>query len=252
MLDLSKLEGKRIGLEQKHIDAGIRGAVRHHPIALALNDAVDDSVLAEICLVREALVFCTVIGREKLAELYTTSDLEAWAWAYERGEPVAPATLFVFKQDDEDVETDPLWLGLDSDPKQSRKTLVRVVNNQTCKEVETLLLCDEHFAEISELYEGQAPQKNLITVARHLKGICEMCATGADRTPITYHPVADSITAHVVFLDGSTATWDGHGGVGKLDYLREDDGGTYTTMEALKARGVRCFTLESMHEVEVD
>ena len=249
MLDLSKLEGKRIGLEQKHIDAGIRGAVRHHPIALALNDAVDDSVLAEICLVREALVFCTVIGREKLAELYTTSDLEAWAWAYERGEQVSPATLTIFKQDD---ETDSLWLGLDSDPKQSRKTLVRVVNHQTCKEVETLLLCDKHLAEVSEVCEDRAPQKSLITVARHLKGICEMCCADEDRTPITYHPVADTIIVHVVFLDGSTATWDGHGGVGKLDYLREDDGGTYTTMEALKARGVRCFTLENMHEVEVD
>ena len=76
--------------------------------------------------------------------------------------------------------------------------------------------------------------------------------SGAVPTRNTYHPVADSITAHVVFLDGSTATWEGHGGVGKLGYLRENDGGIYTTMAALKARGVRCFTLENIHEVEVD
>lgn len=199
MLDLTKLEGKRIGLEQKHIDAGIRGAVRHHPIALALNDAVKGSVLAEICLVREALVFCTIIGRSKLAELYTTSELEAWAWAYERGEKVSPATLTIFKQDD---ETDQFWLDLAGDPMPTHRTLVRVVNHQTCKEVETLLLCEEHLAEVSKAYEDQAPQKNLITVARHLKGICEICCADEDRTPITYHPVPDAITAHVVFHDG--------------------------------------------------
>ena len=252
MLDLRQLEGRRIPLEQKHIDAGIRGAVRHHPIALAINDAVNKSVYAEIVLVREMLVFCTVIGREKLAELYTTSELEAWAWAYDRDESVSPATLFVFKQDDEYDETDQFSLGLEVDPKSLRKTLVRVVNNQTCKEIETLLLCDKHLDEMSAMYEGQARHKNLITVARHLKGICEWCCANEERTSITYHPVADSITAHVVFVDGSTATWEGHGGVGKLDYLRENDGGIYTTMAALKARGVRCFTLENIHEVEVD
>ena len=178
MLDLTKLEGKRIGLEQKHIDAGIGGAVRHHPIALALNDAMDKNVLAEICLVRETLVFCTVIGREKLAELYTTSELETWAWAYERGEKVSPATLTLIKQDD---ETDQFWLDLAGDRMPAHKTLVRVVNNQTCKEVELRLLCDKHLAEVSELYEDQAPYKSLITVARHLKGICEMCCADEDR-----------------------------------------------------------------------
>ena len=115
MLDLTKLEGKRIPLTQEMIDAGVRGAVRHHPIALALNEVVDKDVSAEMCLVRETLVFCSVIGREKLTEFYTTSDFEEWAWNFENGMQVFPATLLVFKQADEHDETDQLWIGLESD-----------------------------------------------------------------------------------------------------------------------------------------
>ena len=249
MLDLTKLEGKRIGLEQKHIDAGIRGAVRHHPIALALNDAVDKDVWAEITLLPAELVFCTVMSKAKLAELYTTQEVDAWAWSYEKGEPVSAVSLVVFKDEDHhDDETDIYWLGLEYD----HKTLVRVVNNQAGKEVETLLLCDRHLTEISELYEGQAPLKNLIPVAQHLKGICEMCCADEDRTPITYHPVPDVITVHVVFHDGEAQTWEGQGGVGRIDYMRDNEGNIYTTAEALKARGVMMFVLENRHEVEVD
>ena len=250
MLDFSKLGGKRIPLEQKHIDAGIRGGVRHHPIALALNDVLDKDVWAEITLLPTELVFCTVMSKAKLAELYTTQEVDAWVWSYEKGEPVSAVSLVVFKDEDHhDDETDIYWLGLEYD----HKTLGRVVNNQAGKEVETLLLCDQHLMELKELLEGQAPYKNLITIARHLKGICEVCATGdeAKRTPITYHPIPESITAHVVFTDGEAQTWEGHGGVGKLDYLRDNEGGVYTTIESLKARGVQTFTLENMHEVEV-
>ena len=246
MLDFSKLVGTPIALEQKHIDAGIRGAVRHHPIALALDDVLDADTLAEICLIDPQLVFCNVMDNDRLGELHTTTDLQEWAWDYQNGVPVAPTMLIVFKDEDHD-ETDLFWIGIEP----AHRTLVHV--DQVGKEMDTLLLCDQHLTEMTELLESQ-PHKRLITIARHLKGICEVCATGDDEacTPITYHPIPDAITVHVVFLDGSTATWTAHGGVGKLDCLREDDGGTYTTMEALKARGVRCFTLENMHEVEVD
>ena len=185
MLDLSKLEGKRIPLTQKHIDAGVRGAVRHHPIALALNEVVDKDVSAEVCLVRETLVFCSVIGREKLTEFYTTSDLEEWAWNFENGMQVFPAMLSVFQQDDEDDETDQLWIGLESE------------------------------------------------------------------TPITYRTTADSLTAFIVFSDGEEQTWEAHGtpeGIELIDY----DDVSYTTVESLKKRGIRCFVLENRHEVEVD
>ena len=70
--------------------------------------------------------------------------------------------------------------------------------------------------------------------------------------PITYHAVADSITAHIVFLNGTTAIWEGHGGVGELDYLRDNEGNIYTTIQALKDWGVLTFTLENRHEVAVD
>jgi len=71
-------------------------------------------------------------------------------------------------------------------------------------------------------------------------------------SPITYHPIPESMTAHIVFKDGSTATWEAHGGEGRIDCLQDGTGGTYYTDEALKVRGVRTFTLENMHEVEVD
>ena len=116
MLDLTKLEGKTIKLAQRHIDAGIRGAVRHHPIALALNDVVDKDVLAEIVLRDGSLVFCTVIDNANLTELYPTTELEQWAWAFERGEKVVPATLTVFQPDDEHDETQQLWISLEEIP----------------------------------------------------------------------------------------------------------------------------------------
>ena len=387
MFDITELEGKCIPLTHEHILAGVRGAVKHHPIALAVNDATDDSVLAEVSLVTESLAFCAVMGNGKLAELFMTSDLQEWASAYQRGETVSPETLYIFKlnadgvgedqlwigiqprmrkvldfkegmrirltrrhimlgnreletenavalalreatgddrvsvivhplheyvsfyldagqglqerneavqlkevdrlmstttfedwfceyldtdkiqpcemyifkQDDsefidEDYHGDDrLWIGVDSNPKPSRKTLVRIVDNKAYKELATVLLCDKHLIEMQEQYEANAPHKNVIEVARHLVGGCDRCYCQNDDTnPITYHAVADSITAHVVFLDGSTATWDGHGGVGRLDYLRDNEGGIYMTMEALKDRGVLTFTLENMHEVAVD
>ena len=41
MFDITGLEGKCIPLTHEHILAGVRGAVKHHPIALAVNDATD-------------------------------------------------------------------------------------------------------------------------------------------------------------------------------------------------------------------
>ena len=158
--------------------------------------------------------------RKDVGELMTTTTFEDWYCEYMDTGKIQPSEMYIFKQDDsefidEDYEGDDrLWIGVDSDPKPSHKTLVRVVNNQTCKEVETLLFCDKHLNEVNEMYSDQSPHKNLIIVARHLTGICEMCCgKNGDTTPITYHPVTDSITAHVVFLDGTTATWEGHGGV---------------------------------------
>lgn len=74
----------------------------------------------------------------------------------------------------------------------------------------------------------------------------------SEGSPLTYHPIPECMTAHIVFKDGSTATWEAHGGEGRIDCLQDDTGGTYYTDESLKTAGVRTFTLENMHEVEVD
>ena len=112
MFDITGLEGKCIPLTHEHILAGVRGAVKHHPIALAVNDATDDSVLAEVSLVTESLAFCAVMGNGKLAELFMTSDLQEWASAYQQSEPVSPETLYIFKLNADDVGEDQLWIGI--------------------------------------------------------------------------------------------------------------------------------------------
>ena len=241
MFDMATLQGMRIPLTTEHILAGVRGAVKHHPIALAVNDVTDDCVLAEVCLMRESLVFCSLVGNATLAELFTTSDLEAWAWAYERGEIVEPSILTIFREDEQ------LWIGL-----QPRVTLARIVNGITRKGEGIILLCDRHLSQTQAMYsDGRASEKTLSVMTQTLSGECQMCSD-ADSTPIIYHLVPDSIEVHVVFVGGVAEVWEGAGGMGRLDYLTDNDGNVYTTMQALKKRGVRCICIENRHEIEVD
>ena len=71
------------------------------------------------------------------------------------------------------------------------------------------------------------------------------------RGAVKHHPIAlavNDVTDDCVLAE----VWDGAGGMGRLDYLTDNDGNAYTTMQALKKRGVRCITLENHHEIEVD
>ena len=260
--------GMRIPLTHRHIMLGKRESRTENAVTLALREATgDDNVSVIVYPLHEYVTFYRDDGQDcneavqlkEVARLMSTTTFEDWFSEYLDTGKIQPCEMYIFKQDDsefidEDYHGDDrLWIGVDSNPKVSKKTLVRVVDNKAYKELATVLLCDKHLTEMQEQYAANAPHKTLIEVARHLVGGCDRCYCKNDDTnPITYHAVADSITAHVTFLDGSSATWNGHGGVGELDYLRDNEGGIYTTMEALRDRGVRCFTLENLHEVEVD
>ena len=98
---------------------------------------------------------------------------------------------------------------------------------------------------------GAVKHHPIALAVNDVTGECQMCAD-ADSTPIIYHLVPDSIEVHVVFVGGVAEVWEGAGGMGRLDYLTDNDGNVYTTMQALKKRGVRCITPENHHEIEVD
>lgn len=74
----------------------------------------------------------------------------------------------------------------------------------------------------------------------------------SEGSPLTYHPIPEEMTAHIVFTDGSTALWEAHGGEGSIDFLETATGRKYYTVESLKRRGVRTFVLINRYEVEVD
>jgi len=253
---LNFTEGSRIPLTQRHIMLADRQSLNKNAIALSLADATgEDGMTAIVFPLHECVGFYKDTGKGKniskdVGELQTTTTFEDWYCQYMDTGKIQPCEMYIFKQDDPD--DDRLWIGVVSDPKPTHKTLVRVVDNEIGKEIETLLLCDRHLAEMQEFLADQAPHKNPIIVVKHLSGSCERCCVDEEQEPITYHPVPESITAHVVFVNGETATWEAHGGVGQIDYLQEDSGTIHTTMQSLKDRGVRTFVLVNRYEVEVD
>jgi len=114
MFDITTLAGKQIILTDAHIEESVKNSVRHHPIALALNDVTDKSVIAHIGLFGKKFAFHSVSNGKKIAELTTTKELEAWIWDYQQDKPIAACVLYVFKQNGS------LWIGLENPPQSQQ------------------------------------------------------------------------------------------------------------------------------------
>ena len=116
MFDVTMLAGKRIPLTEKHIEESVKNSVRHHPVALAINDIADKSVITHVRLLSEKITFHSGGTGEKVGELLTTSELETWMWDYQKDKPISSCVLFVFRQDDVsegEPRDDRLWIGIE-------------------------------------------------------------------------------------------------------------------------------------------
>lgn len=71
-------------------------------------------------------------------------------------------------------------------------------------------------------------------------------------TPIEYDPIPCVSEAYIIFEDDERDTW--HAVVseaGKIEYIVDNEGNKYTSMEALKDKFIAAFTLEFQHTVGV-
>ena len=127
--------------------------------------------------------------------------------------------------------------------------LVNVINKLAKSEIGTFLLCDEHY---EALQASHIPALFAIrTLNRHCKGECIEC-TQDEPTPIEFDPVPEQITVYVTFEDGSGGMWSASGTAGHLTYVCDNDGGVYTTMEALRRRGVSQLYIQAGYELHLD
>ena len=127
--------------------------------------------------------------------------------------------------------------------------LVNVINKLAKSEIGTFLLCDEHY---EALQASHIPALFAIrTLNRHCKGECIEC-TQDEPTPIEFDPVPEQIEVYVTFEDDSGDMWSASGTAGHLIYVCDNDGGVYTTMEALRRRGVSQLYIEADYELNLD
>ena len=127
--------------------------------------------------------------------------------------------------------------------------LVNVINKLAKSEIGTFLLCDEHY---EALQASHIPALFAIrTLNRHCKGECIEC-TQDEPTPIEFDPVPEQIEVYVTFEDDSGDMWSASGRAGHLTYVCDNDGGVYTTMEALRRRGVSQLYIEADYELHLD
>ena len=127
--------------------------------------------------------------------------------------------------------------------------LVNVINKLAKGEIGTFLLCDEHYAA---LQASHIPALFAIrTLNQHCKGECIEC-TPDEPTPIEFDPVPEQIAVYVTFEDGSGGVWSASGRAGHLTYVCDNDDGVYTTMEALRRRGVSQLYIEADYELHLD
>ena len=127
--------------------------------------------------------------------------------------------------------------------------LVNVINKLRKSEIGTFLLCAEHYevlhaSQISTLFA-------IRTLIRHAEGECIECTQG-EQTPIEFDPVPEQIEVYVTFDDDSGDTWSASGRAGHLMYVCDNTGGIYTTMEALRRRGVSRLYIEAGYELHLD
>ena len=79
-----------------------------------------------------------------------------------------------------------------------------------------------------------------------------MNARQGEQTPIEFDPVPEQIEVYVTFDDDSGDTWSASGRAGHLTYVCDTEGGIYTTMEALRRRGVSRLYIQAGYELHLD
>ena len=127
--------------------------------------------------------------------------------------------------------------------------LVNVINKLAKSEIGTFLLCAEHHAA---LQASHIPALFAIrTLTPHCKGECIECTQG-EQTLIEFDPVPEQIEVCVTFEDDSGEMWSASGRAGHLIYVCDNEGGIYTTMEALRRRGVNKLYIQAGYELHLD
>ena len=126
--------------------------------------------------------------------------------------------------------------------------LVNIINRQAQQEIGTFIFCERHFAELKGLRWSLFKVREL---TRHVRGECIECTEG-EATPITFDDTPDHIDVHVTFANDEGEQWSASGKNGRLTYVTDDKGHFYTTLEALKRRGVAKLYIETGFELYLD
>ncbi len=114
-------EGQRIPLTQLHIlQAG--DTDDDNPIVNAITDYLQEQnhgsqYAAAICFIDEDITVYEKGTGQRVARLYTATMLEDWLRQYFNGEKVAPFTIKVYHQrnDNDEIEDERLWVGISDD-----------------------------------------------------------------------------------------------------------------------------------------
>ena len=127
--------------------------------------------------------------------------------------------------------------------------LVEITNKITARRVGTFIVCDKHLAELRKTHN---PGIHLIKVLTSgFEAECQMCA--GETTAITFDKTPEKIELHVTFEnDHAEGGWTGHGQIGDLEYVMDNEGNLYNTLEALHRRGVRKIYIETGFELHLD
>ena len=119
MMDFQKLNGTRIPLTQKHIDA--TQAVFHesnHPVTKAIQATLGEDFTVLIYLLQEQIAIFQKnrdkINR-KVGTLQTAGTLDAWLFNHADGAPVPAGHLLIYMQAEEEND-ERLWIGFQEQP----------------------------------------------------------------------------------------------------------------------------------------
>lgn len=128
--------------------------------------------------------------------------------------------------------------------------LVNIINTFSKSEIGTFLLCDKHF---EQLKASDVPDSifRIRELTNHVEGECIECTEG-EATPITFDEPPENLEVFVTFNDDSGETWSASSRAGRLTYVADKQGGIYTTMEALRRRGVEKLYIEAGYELLID
>lgn len=127
--------------------------------------------------------------------------------------------------------------------------LVEIINTPAQQEIGTFLLCQQHFAELKGLPRSLFRVREL--TRRHVQGECIECTEG-EATPITFDETPEHIDVYVTFNNDEGEQWSASGKNGHLTYITDGNGHYYTTLEALKRRGIAKLYIETGFELYPD